>query len=296
MNVPASDTFFEYIPKNKIPVSAITERAGTSITMPGTNCMYTRTDMSDYAIKQDFHFSSWNTRADGTGDSYSAGTSFTLRSDTTFYAQYKASTNDDSNKDNGSETNGYLDIVTTEEYSMKVGDSVKLRASWTEDCSYELYENEYDAILLSDDTITAETVGTATVKIISSENPSKAGYCLITVSSDSFSGTGLDYKLIGRWKDGDSYIQLNDDKTGQMNVYLNGTLMQDASFKWTTSTAGSGSNKRKYLTISDAVDNSTSSGDYLNKDYEIISVSETSLKLKGYLVVFGPLETAWTKE
>ena len=172
---------------------------------------------------------------------------------------------------------------------MKVGESVKLKSSWSEECYYEIDENEYDAISLNNDTITAETIGTATVKITSSTNSSKAGYCIITVTSDSFSGTGLDYKMIGKWTNGDSYIQLNSDYSGYMKVYLNNSVVQDVSFNWTTRIDGNKYKNYKYLTISNATD-------YLNKDFTIISISSTTLKLKGYLAFGKPQETTWLKE
>ena len=235
----------------------------------------------------EYKFSSWNTMADGSGSSYKAGDSFTLNKNITFFAQYKSQSEEDKKED--SENGDFLDIVTTTEYSMKVGETVKLKSSWSEECYYEIYEDEYGAISLNNDTITAETIGTATVKITSSTNSSKASYCIITVTSDSFSGTGLDYKMIGKWKDGDSYIQLNSsDYSGHMKIYLNSSVVQDVSFNWATRTEGS-TKKYRYLKISNA-------NDYLNKDFTITSVSSTTLKLKGYLAFGKPEETTWTKE
>lgn len=283
LNLP-DNTNLEYGYKNNEQISDITKETGTSITLPGTECYYSKWSGETFICN--YKFSGWNTESDGSGISYNAGDSFTLNEDITFYAQYKASLSDDSDNDD-SESGDFLDIATTAEYKMKVGETIKLKSSWSEECYYSIYENEYDAISLNNDTITAEAIGTATVKITSSTNSSKAGYCIITVTSDSFSGTGLDYKMIGKWTDGDSYIQLNSDYSGYMKVYLNSSVVQDVSFNWATRTEGS-TKKYSYLKISNA-------NDYLNKDFTITSVSSTTLKLKGYLAFGKPEETTWTK-
>ena len=285
LNLP-DNTGLEYGYSNNEKISDITKETGTSITLPDTACYYSKWSGETFICN--YNFSSWNTEADGSGSSYKAGASFTLNEDITFYAQYKASSSDSNGNDN-SESGSFLDIATTTQYSMKVGETVKLKSSWSEECYYEIDENEYDAISLNDDIITAETIGTATVKITSSTNSSKAGYCIITVTSDSFSGTGLDYKMIGKWKDGDSYIQLNSDYSGYMKVYLNNSVVQDVSFNWKTRIDGNKYKNYKYLTISNATD-------YLNKDFTITSISSTTLKLKGYLAFGKPNEISWLKE
>lgn len=283
LNLPDNPNL-EYGYSNNEKISDITKEAGTSITLPGTECYYSKWSGETFICN--YKFSSWNTAADGSENSYKAGDFFTLNEDITFYAQYKASSDDGDNDD--SESGDFLDITTTTEYSMKVGETIKLKSSWNEECYYSIYENEYDAISLNNDIITAETIGTATVKITSSTNSAKAGYCIITVTSDSFRGTGLDYKMIGKWTDGDSYIQLNSDYSGYMKVYLNSSVVQDLSFNWATRTEGS-TKKYSYLKISNATD-------YLNKDFTITSVSSITLKLKGYLAFGKPEETIWTKE
>ena len=284
LNLPDSNETFEYGYSKNAKISDITKETGTAITLPRTDCYYSK--WRGETLICEYKFSSWNTMADGSGSSYKAGDSFTLNKNITFFAQYKSQSEEDKKED--SENGDFLDIVTTPEYSMKVGETVKLKSSWSEECYYEIYEDEYGAISLNNDTITAETIGTATVKITSSTNSSKAGYCIITVTSDSFSGTGLDYKMIGKWKDGDSYIQLNSDYSGHMKIYLNSSVVQDESFNWATRTEGS-TKKYRYLKISNA-------NDYLNKDFTITSVSSTTLKLKGYLAFGKPEETTWTKE
>ncbi|WP_296012013.1 InlB B-repeat-containing protein [uncultured Treponema sp.] len=291
LNLP-DNTNLEYGYSNNEQISDITKETGTSITLPGTECYYSKWSGETFICN--YKFSGWNTESDGSGISYNAGDSFTLNEDITFYAQYKASLSDDSDNDD-SESGDFLDIATTAEYKMKVGETIKLKSSWNEECYYSIYENEYDAISLNNDIITAETIGTATVKMTSSTNSSKAGYCIITVTSDSFRGTGLDYKMIGKWKDGKNSLVLNSDKTGSLIVYTGDNLMADATFSWKTFSEGSGSNKRNYFKIYDSND-TIAKNDYLEKDYTITSVSSSTLKIKGYLVVFGNLETTWTKE
>lgn len=223
-----------------------------------------------------------------TGTHYNSGSLYTLNKNVIFRAQYKL--NEEPAPPTPGEDPNTLDICTKTTYSMKIGETVKLKASWSDACRYEVSENEYDAISLgADNVITANTVGTAIVKIISLENASKRGECLITVTSDTFSGSGLDYKLVGTWKNGQDRLELHTDKSGYIKAYLNGTVIHDASFNWTTWTQDNGHTKYKYFKISNGPT-------YLNKDFTILSVSSTKLKLKGYLAFGKPLETEWTKE
>lgn len=286
LNLPDSNETYNFYYDNNYSLHEMTKESGTAINIPYSPCSYRKHSKETDTICE-YKFSGWNTKADGSGSSCNAGDSFTLNEDITFYAQYKASSQDGSGNDN-SESGKFLDIATTSEYKMKVGETVKLKSSWSEECYYSIYEDEYGAISLNDDTITAEAIGTASITANSWDDSSKVKYCIITVTSDSFSGTGLDYKMIGKWKDGDSYIQLNSDYSGYMKVYLNNSVVQDVSFNWTTRTEGS-AKKYRYLKISNATD-------YLNKDFTITSVSSTTFKLKGYLAFGKPEETTWTKE
>lgn len=204
----------------------------------------------------------------------------------------KQENSDDSGTENESgetEDSGknYLDMCTTTSFSMKVGESVTLKPSWSdgENCRYEITSNDFSAIEISDKTVTAKTVGEATVKMISNKNPSRAGYCTITVTSDDFSGNGVEYLLVGTWQNGKSTITFESGKTGSMKVYLNSKLVQDASFSWSAS-----SGKTKLLTISG------SESSYINKQYTITSISSTTVKLNGYLAFGMPKETTWSKK
>ena len=86
-------------------------------------------------------------------------------------------------------------------------------------------------------------------------------------------------------KDKKKSFTLNSDKTGYMKVYLNGSLIQDCSFNWTTQESGS----YKFLTI-------TNGDDYVNKDYTILKVSDVEFRIKGYLGFGMPQETTWVKK
>ncbi len=289
LNLPDST---KYKSGENAAISDITATVGTSITLPSTKCFYSEYTKDDIFIAS-YKFSCWNTHADGSGSNHKASDTFTLTQDITFYAQYEKEVSSSGGNSEDSENGKFLDIATTTKYSMKVGETIKLKSSWSEECYYEIDEDEYGfgAISLdnNNNTITGESIGKTTVKITSSTDSSKKKYCIITVTSDSFSGTGLDYKMIGKWTDGDSYIQLNSDYSGYMKVYLGNSVVQDVSLNWSTEIEGTQYKNYKYLTISNA-------SDYLNKRYRIISVSSTTLKLKGWLAFGMPQETTWTKD
>lgn len=291
LNLPDS-TKYEF--GENAAISDITATVGTLITLPSTKCFYSEYTKDDIFIAS-YKFSCWNTIADGSGSSHKAGDTFTLTQNITFYAQYEKEVPSSGGNSQNSESGKFLDIATTTEYSMKVGETIKLKSSWSEECYYEIDEDEYGfgAISLDNNTITGESIGKTTVKITSSTDSSKKRYCIVTVTSDSFTGTGLDYKMIGKWKykgkDGSSYIELNSDYSGYMKVYLDNSVVQDVSLNWSTEIEGTQYKNYKYLTISNA-------SDYLNKRYRIISVSSTTLELKGWLAFGMPQETKWTKD
>lgn len=234
-----------------------------------------------YSLSGDeYSFECWNTKNDGSGTDYNGGSSYTLNGNITFYTKYKKTTET-------SDTD-ILDICTQTTYAMKVGDTVKLKASWSDACRYEISSDEYEAISLSpDDIITAKAIGTAVVRITSLENAAKSGTCIITVTSDAFSGSGLDYKLLGTWKDGNDCIELYANKSGYIKCMSGGAVTLEAVFNWTTRAENNGA--IKYFTISNGPS-------YLNNTYTIVSVSSTTLKLKGRLAFGKPLETEWTRE
>lgn len=178
-----------------------------------------------------------------------------------------------------------LNLGLTKTYSMLIGETVNL-ASMIDECDvwYEVQSGD-DVISVDGNTISAISVGTATLKATDWEDESRTWKCVITVSAEGFIGTTLEYKLIGKWYYGDSYIELNADKTGYMKVFLNGSVVQDSTFNW-----GAYENKYgKYLEIENGAD-------YINKSYTILKVSEVEFRISGYLAFAMPQETSWVKE
>ena len=178
-----------------------------------------------------------------------------------------------------------LDLGLTKTYSMLVGETINL-APMIDECDvwYEVQSGD-DVISVDSNTISAISVGTAILKATDWEDEGRTWKCVITVSAEGFTGTTLEYKLIGKWYYGDSYIELNADKTGYMKVFLDGTVVQDSTFTW-----GASENKYgKYLEIENGTE-------YINKDYTILKVSEVEFRIKGYLGFGLPEETTWVKE
>ena len=178
-----------------------------------------------------------------------------------------------------------LNLGLTKTYSMLIGETVNL-ASMIDECDvwYEVQSGD-DVISVDGNTISAISVGTATLKATDWEDESITWKCVITVSAEGFTGTALEYKLIGKWYYGDSYIELNADKTGYMKVYLNGSIVQDSEFTWSTMEVKG----NKYFDIANGTD-------YINKSYTILKVSEVEFRIKGYLGFGLPEETTWMKE
>ena len=109
-----------------------------------------------------------------------------------------------------------LNLGLTKTYSMLIGETVNLASMIADsDVWYEVQTGN-DVIEVDGNTISAISVGTATLKATDWEDESRTWKCVITVSAEGFTGTALEYKLIGKWYYGDSYIELNADKTGYM--------------------------------------------------------------------------------
>ena len=168
---------------------------------------------------------------------------------------------------------------------MLVGETINL-ASMIEDGDvwYEIQSGN-DVISYDSDSITAISVGTAILKATGWNDESRTWKCTITVSVEGFTETALDYKFIGKWNNGDSYIELNSDMTGYMKVFLNDSMVQDSTFNW----CGREVNTNKYLSI-------TNGSSEINRDYTILKVSEVEFRIKGYLGFGLPEETTWVKE
>ena len=178
-----------------------------------------------------------------------------------------------------------LNLGLTKTYSMLIGETVNL-ASMIDECDvwYEVQSGD-DVISVDGNTISSISVGTATLKATDWEDESRTWKCVITVSAEGFTGTALDYKFIGKWNNGDSYIELNSDMTGYMKVYLNGSVVQESEFTWSTMEVKG----NKYFDIANGTD-------YINKSYTILKISEVEFGIKGYLAFGMPQETTWVKE
>lgn len=185
-----------------------------------------------------------------------------------------------------------LDFGTTRQYSMKVGETIKL-SNYIGD--YEVYyqvQSGTDVVSVSSTGLSADSVGGAVVKAIDWNDENRTWSCSISVTADGFNGTAVEYKLCGNWsRENGSSLVLNQNKTGRMQNYLNGELIQDWSFSWT----GSEYSGNKYLNITACSDNRTNStvGD---KQFTVTNVSSTSLTIKGNLGFGMPSQTTWSKE
>ncbi len=247
-----------------------------------------------------YNIESWNTEADGSGIRYEIGTKYIVTQDTEFFAQYKNQNETDNKEDDEAEDTdeNVLYIENTKEFSMKVGETVKLMTLSGGYGYYSVASDDFNSISLDDEslTITALTTGQALVYLQTAG--SAKYYCLITVAADGEENSILDEKLVGRWENGQSYIILNKDKTGRLEIYQNGNKMNSGTFTWSAKTISENSHAdyyylRNYLTFSNS-----SEGSNLNRDYELCfdSDSDNKITLKGYLAIFYPQETKWTKQ
>lgn len=246
-----------------------------------------------------YNIESWNTEADGSGIRYEIGTKYIVTKDTEFFAQYKNPNETDDKEEEAEDTDeNVLYIENTTEFSMKVGEIVKLMTLSGGYGYYSVASDDFNAISLDDKslTITALTTGQALVYLQTAG--SAKYYCLITVQADGEESSILDEKLVGRWENGQSYIILNKDKTGRLEIYQNGKRMNSGTFTWSAKTISENLHAdyyylRNYLSFSNS-----SEGSNLNQDYELFfdSDSDKKITLKGYLAIFYPRETNWTKQ
>ena len=286
LNFPDDTDGFMYCDytQNTAP-SAKKANDGQSIMLPSFVCEMTRYPRNSYGENGvGYEFDKWNTSAGGTGTSYEAGASYLVTSTMTLYATYKQKTVSGSE---GEEDSTALDFSSVTSYSMNVGDTVSLASLIGGSSVYYEIQSGSDAVELGSGTLTAIGPGTAIVKAIDWDDSSKSWSCSITVTVEGITGSSLDYKLIGRWEDGNSYLVFNAYKTGELKVYKNGSLLQESTFEWSSFENSYG----KYLTLSKC------SADYLEgKQYTITSISANSLRLHGYLVFGAAQDTSWTKQ
>ena len=272
------------ITENTAP-SSMKANEGQNITLPSCATEMTRYPRNSYGENgAGYEFDKWNTSADGSGTAYAAGASFKVTSTVTLYATYKQKEN------TGSEDAGdasALDFSSVTSYSMKVGDTVNLASLIGDSSVYYEIQSGSDVVELGSGNLTAIGPGSAIVKAVDWDDSSKIWYCNITVTVEGFSGSALDYKLIGRWEDGNSYLLFDADKTGKLKVYKNGSLLQESTFEWSSFENSYG----KFLTLSNC------SADYLEgKQYTITNLSATKLNLHGYLAFGSAQDTSWSKQ
>ena len=286
LNFPDDTDGFMYCDytQNTAP-SAKKANDGQSIMLPSFVCEMTRYPRNSYGENGvGYEFDKWNTSADGTGTSYVAGASYSVTSTIILYATYKQKAASGSE---GEEDSAAFDFSSVTNYSMSVGDTVSLASLIGESSVYYEIQSGSDAVELGSGTLTAIGPGSAIVKAIDWDDSSKCWSCSITVTVEGFTGSSLDYKLIGHWEDENSYLVFNADKTGELKVYKNGSLLQESTFEWSSFENSYG----KYLTLSKC------SADYLEgKQYTITSISANSLRLHGYLVFGAAQDTSWTKQ
>jgi len=273
----------------------------TSITIP--NCWYTYTLMSKITyedLSNPFYFSHWNTNSDDSGTSYEVDQVITLTEDMTLYAIYvEEADNDDSGDENENvDDSNILDIATTTSYSMKVGQTVTLKPSWSygDDCTYTITSNDVGAacaVSLSGKVITAVNIGTAIIKMQSNQSSSSRS-CVISVTSEGFEGKVIENKLLGTWvytgSSSNGTIVLNSDMTGHITAYLKSSKVHDNDFTWSAYENKSDSTTYHYLTIKGT------GVDSLDGDHQITNLYSTRFTLKGYLAFGMPSETTWYKQ
>ena len=175
---------------------------------------------------------------------------------------------------------------------MNVGETVTL-PNYIGD--YEVYyqvQNDSDVISVSGTGLTADSVGSAVLKAFDWNDENRTWSCTVTVKAEGFSGSAIEYKLGGNWtREGGSSLVLNQNHTGTMKNYLNGSLVQDWVFSWTGSEYGN----TKYLNITACYDNKTNNS-VDDKQFTVERISSTSLTLRGNLGFGMPATTTWSKE
>lgn len=287
------NTYFYEISNTNTEQEAIT---GSTIKLEVSPYKYekhVKLDANTSRSVKTYIFNHYNTKKDDSGSSYNAGENITLASDTVLYCFYAEENSDDS----------VLDFSNVTSYSLKIGETVTLSKYINDVTEIYIDQNLYDfdsnvAEITYDKNnniaVTAKSVGSTILTAKSWEdNNNKTWKCCITVTSNDFSGNGIEYKLIGTWKtSGSNYsgtITFNADMTGYINVTLAGSSVHDTNFNWSASESGSGSSKRYSFTISNANDN-------LNGSHGIEDLRSNRFSLNEYFAFGMPKQTTWNKE
>lgn len=278
-NCPSMNGTIWYSCSDSAP-SSIKAKKGESITLPAFGGELTKYVGSDE--EGVYAFEKWNTATDGTGVSYTAGTSYQVTGNITLYAVYSEESNSGSGDGEGEE----LNFSITTSYSMNLGDTVQLPNEIGDYSVYYEIQSGSDVVELGSSSLKAIGPGSAIVVAKDWDGSSKTWSCNITVTVEGFSGSALDYKLTGRWEDGNSYLILNADNSGELKVYKNGSVLQESTFNWSSLENSTG----KYLTLNNC------SASYLEgKQLTITSISATTLRLHGYLAFGAAEDTTWSK-
>jgi len=268
---------------------------GSSITLEASPYAYSklvRLDSNSFRRVKNFIFSYYNTKADGTGDSYRAGDRVTLSGDTTLYCFYEEEA-----------ANSVLDFSKCSSYSLKVGETVNFSnyindvTEFYFDSNMSNFDSSVVEISSGNDvkTITAKGVGTTTLTAKCwDESDSRKWYCTVTVTSDDFSGKGIEYKLLGTWKYSGSSssgtIVLNSDMTGHITATLQGSTVHDNDFTWSAYEAKNSSTTYQFLTFSGTGVSA------IDCDHQVTNIMSTRFTMKGYLAFGMPSETTWYKQ
>ncbi len=258
--------------------SSFKAEKGTYITLPDFTGELTRYVSSEK--EGDYLFEKWNTASDGTGDSYAVGACFQVTGNITFYAVYSSEKKADSSS-NEVPDGDYLDLSTTSEYAMKIGEKIQLYVENAD--SYSVTTGDDVVSIDSDNVMEAVGAGSATIKVTIKDSVQTYSV-VVTVSADT-ADSSLDTALIGKWVDGNSYLQFNSNGSGYLYYKDGSYTLLNTSCKWTTSIA----NRKNWITISDT---NTSGSD---GSYEYVIVGST-LKIIGRISLGVPNPSTWTKE
>lgn len=182
----------------------------------------------------------------------------------------------------------YLDFLSSAVYEMFVGDTVRLYSET--EVGYEVIEGNELVSLNEKNEITALAIGEARVRL-----ETKNGYyfyCTITIKVDTSSEdepgseiTGP--SIIGRWESGDSYTVFNEDGTGSMVIYLNGSPVQNETFTWYDFKNSTG----YYIVLS----NNDSESFFYNGRQYTVTLRESSMVLEGNFGFGMPRTTSWSR-